>query len=229
MDNITIIGIGHKARQGKDVLATGLQASLKEKNKESFILHFADPLKEEVSSKTDIPLIFKRHANGKNYYFLRDNQNTYKMFTSEEMPNLHTMFEDRQINEYFHMKEKDPTLLQIWGTDFRRNIDKYYWINALKPAIINIAHSLNGNKGYIIIPDVRFINETEFIKDVNGVFIRIMRMNEDGTIFTDNARSAKHNSETELDGYKADYTVIANSGDLKKIRKEADIIINKLL
>ena len=57
----------------------------------------------------------------------------------------------------------------------------------------------------LIIPDVRFFNEAEFIRKHHGTVVRITRMYDD--------TNDRHPSETELDDYKFDY-VIQNDGTL---------------
>lgn len=221
MDNIKIIAIGNKARQGKDVFAALLQKKLTN----AFTLSWAMPLKEEVSQKTEIPLIFKRHANGKDYYYLRDTLSNYRVFTAEQMPLLHTMFTTRGISEYYIMKEKDPVLLQVWGTDFRRKIEDLYWVNRVDTMIKNISASLNGEKGYVLIPDTRFFNEYSYVMTQGGLYVRVLRLEDSGMQYIDPERDSKHQSETELDTAPADFTVIAKTGDMKSIEKHVDTFI----
>ena len=158
--NIILIGLGNKGRHGKDTLAELLKAELEG----SMIIHFADPLKEEVSQQLSQPLIFKKYYNGKTFYYLRDHINTYITKTSEEMPLLHSVFEKRQINEYWFMDEKDPEILQVWGTNFRRQQNPSYWINKIERQILNFEFNKKTDVKYVLIPDTRFLNEYDFVK-----------------------------------------------------------------
>lgn len=91
------------------------------------------------------------------------------------------------LEELEQNKEKYRGLLQWWGTDYRRNIfGKDYWINELT---INILQPEQYD--LIIIPDVRFYNELDWIKENGGQVIYINRPN----IF----HRDKHKSETESD------------------------------
>ena len=221
--NIKIIGLGNKARHGKDTLAS----ILKEKLEGSVVMHFADPLKEEVAQKLAQPLIFKKHANGKDYYYLRDHVNTYIMKTAEQMPYLHSIFEKRSIQEYWYMEEKDSEILQVWGTNFRRQQNPSYWVNKIDRQILNLEFSKDETK-YILLPDTRFLNEFDFIKSKDGLYIKVVRIDEDGSIFLDTKRDPNHPSETELDHVDADLTFEAKSGDLKALEKAADEVLTYL-
>lgn len=216
--------IGNKARQGKDVFANFLQNKLDN----AFILHFADRLKFEVSEKNEMPLIFKRHANGKNYYFLRDKPGIYRSFEATEMPLLDRIFLERNITEYYCMKEKDPLILQVWGTDFRRKLNEDYWVNKIDLAVANLKLSLNDQKGYIIIPDTRFVNEYEYCKNNNGLYIRAVRLNKDNTQYIDLERDPTHKSETSLDNIPADFVSMAMTGDMEGIEANVNSFIKTL-
>lgn len=66
--------------------------------------------------------------------------------------------------------EKDliRPFLVFWGTNFRRSQDKDYWIKKLK----NLAENFNDDVN-VIIPDVRYENECDFIQESNGIVIGI--------------------------------------------------------
>lgn len=75
-------------------------------------------------------------------------------------------------------------ILQGWGTDFRREMDgKNYWINKLGAKILALE-----KVDMVIVPDVRFLNEAQFITDAGGIMIGVTRMD----IIPDN-----HQSEQE--------------------------------
>lgn len=82
-----------------------------------------------------------------------------------------------------------------------------------------------------IISDMRFYNEWELLKsktDIKFISIRVDRF-ENGKPF-DNGLSdeqKKHNSETELDNIKMDYT-IKNDGSLEDLYKKLDKLDRKL-
>lgn len=62
-------------------------------------------------------------------------------------------------------------ILQGWGTDFRRELDgKNYWINKLGVKILALE-----NVDMVIVPDVRFLNEAQFINEAGGMVIGVTR------------------------------------------------------
>jgi hypothetical protein len=83
-------------------------------------------------------------------------------------------------------------LLQFFGTDVVRGIWGDAWINAWKNRIQQTVASQKSLK-YILISDVRFMNEVEAVRALGGRVIRLTRNPhpDDG-----------HSSETELDGHE---------------------------
>jgi len=67
-------------------------------------------------------------------------------------------------------KEQLRPLLQAWGTEFRRNLcDEDYWLTQLDESI-----GFNAPKDSIlIITDVRFENEFDYIRARGGVIVRV--------------------------------------------------------
>lgn len=111
------------------------------------------------------------------------------------------------------LKLKTPQarrFLQFLGTEaFRKNVDDLYWV---KRAAAKIEAMPEGTK-LVFIPDMRFPNEADYIREIGGQVWRIERYNADGTPF-DNGLSAEakaHPSETALDGYKPDVVIGASN------------------
>ena len=103
-------------------------------------------------------------------------------------------------------------LLQILGTEVGRQIDEDIWINVL----------VDYYKHYVgtclIVPDLRFENEVNKLReaDPNCIIIKITR----DTGYIDN-----HPSETALENYdKADYN-IENNGTLEELVNKVKLII----
>ena len=114
------------------------------------------------------------------------------------------------INEH---KDNFRLILQGWGTDFKRELQsKNYWI--IKVA--NKIKELPDNICYVVFPDVRFLNEAAFIRELGGYIIRIDRPNNPDVLSPD-----LHPSEYELEKIQQDYTIINNGSleDLKIITK----------
>jgi HAD superfamily hydrolase (TIGR01549 family) len=109
--------------------------------------------------------------------------------------------------------------LQTVGTEEGRDVfGKDVWINNLKEWMI--MHAYRGIKR-IIITDMRFINEFEFIKSLNGIciYVNSPKRNsdaldrestmEDGIIDQEKRKILlSHPSETEMDNYKLDFDYI---------------------
>jgi len=119
------------------------------------------------------------------------------------------------------MKEKDPRLLQIVGTEVFRRLDPDVWVNALcyqiaeeKPAVA-------------ILSDMRFPNELAFVRQY-GIGVRVTRLNADGSIFISPDRAADHPSEIALDVAEFDYEYVAQSGDLAPLREAANVLLEKV-
>jgi hypothetical protein len=91
-------------------------------------------------------------------------------------------------------------ILQKFGTEACRNgIADNIWIAALEKRM----------QGYqdVVISDVRFPNEIDFVRSVGGVIIRVRR----GEDPTDEELSKMHISETAWKGLPVDYTLVNDS------------------
>ena len=105
--------------------------------------------------------------------------------------------------------------LQWYGTEWRRGcFGGDYWIRQLKQRIeLSAAH-------VIVVPDVRFQNEADLIRDMGGIVVRVERIGE--------SHEDRHASETDLDGCPADTLITAESGDTEALRVNAAWLIDKL-
>ena len=214
-----IIGLGHRARQGKDYAAQYIANTFGNVH----ILHWADALYKEVQHidhKDNFPLI-KKEGNIYSVFDTigHDGSPIHRLFTKDEVPKLDKIFSDRGIFEYEGMEEKDSELLQFWGTDYRRKIfGANYWVNRTLQDIKSI-----DDNSIIVIPDTRFFNEFDTIKFMDGIYVEVERYNLDNSRYYANDRDPNHPSENELDDISYDYIIKAQSGDVKTLR---DSIIN---
>jgi hypothetical protein len=118
------------------------------------------------------------------------------------------MFESGEFKESFTSlplsnKEGEPMtyreFLQYFGTEVGRNIDKDLWVKALM-------YSYGRDKeNHWIIPDVRFPNEADAIRNAGGVLWKIER---------DGSGAGNHISEKLIDDINVDL-VIENNLDMK--------------
>lgn len=227
-----IVGLGCKARNGKDTVATiwkSLEANV-------HIIHFADSLYEEVRNSQRVnPLIMRLLRNDTYWYFINTENGsgpyTTLQFTEFEVPKLHKIFTDRGIEQYWGMEEKDPQMLQFWGTEFRRvKTSENYWVDRADDKIRQLMNSCKTDEqdNWYLIPDARFKNEFNFLKKWKGTFVKVERFEPDGTQFIDPHRDPKHPSETDLDDVTPDYYIKANSGDFTKLTQETRKLIDKI-
>jgi hypothetical protein len=90
--------------------------------------------------------------------------------------------------------------MQDFGA-FYRTIDSQFWIKNL----FRVAEAKEYTN--IIVTDVRYTNEADYILNNGGFVIRVERENKD------DVHNMQHPSEVELDGYsRFDYHVINNWG-----------------
>lgn len=112
------------------------------------------------------------------------------------------------------------TLLQYVGTDVIRQKNPDYWINFL----IGIINLFPDEWDYVIIPDTRFPNENDLMKEYFDVTtVRITRPNFDNGLTEE---QQNHESETALDDYGFDFYIV-NNGD-ESIHEEISSFINCL-
>lgn len=113
--------------------------------------------------------------------------------------------------------EKDEagrTMLQRVGTDAIRTKDPDYWVRF----IADILRFFPDDWDYVLIPDARFPNEIDYMKEcgLNTLHVRVIRPNFESNLTEE---QKNHPSETALDAVKADF-YIYNQGtedDLKKV------------
>jgi hypothetical protein len=113
------------------------------------------------------------------------------------------------------------TLLQYIGSDIIRKKDPNYWVNF----IISILKLFPNEWDYVIIPDTRFPNEIEELKSKfdDVITLRINRINFDNGLTEE---QKNHISETSLDNYDFDYTII-NDGT-ENIYNEVNLFLEKI-
>lgn len=166
------------------------------------IYHFADPLKRLCCDLFDIP---ESQLYGSNQ---AKNQPT--PYNWEDMPT-------QTIGVHHNLTVRD--FLEYFGTVLMRKIKDTVWVD------YTIKRIAEEDPSIAIIPDVRFPNEVEAIKNAGGVVIRLDR----------DILASQHECETSLDNDKFDWNnfdiVVNNNGhtldqlqsDLQKINQLWDI------
>jgi hypothetical protein len=123
--------------------------------------------------------------------------------------------------------------LQELGTQARLLLGEDVWVNAL-------AKTLNESgvwtfesewaAGYpdppsrysgppVVIADVRFPNEADYVRSVGGLLIRVTRYNEDGTLY-DNGLGTDHPSEKHVRDLPADFDAVGVSGQTEALTRQ---------
>lgn len=116
--------------------------------------------------------------------------------------------------------EEGRTILQYVGTNVIRNKYPDYWIDFL----MGIFKLFPDEWDYVIIPDARFVNENDKLKEKFDVTtIRVERPNFDNGLTEE---QQNHESETALDNYIFNYRIINNGDDT--IVNEVNQFINWL-
>lgn len=200
---MVLIGLGHRARQGKDEIGKVLQAQ------HGFeVLHFADALKEEVAeyfgwSEDNKNVLAKDIITQKNWGRVKSSGG-WRVYHEEDGWFL-------PAAGIFHEKHGDipfgnASLLQWWGTEFRRYQDNDYWVKRIVEKISN------GGFKDTVVCDMRFPNEAAAIKKLNGLTVRVCRMTPTGQ-FVATDRDPNHPSEIALNEYPFDHTEFISDHD----------------
>jgi hypothetical protein len=113
----------------------------------------------------------------------------------------------------YGMQGKDAPLLQRIGSEYRAQ-DQDYWVKEL-------FKSIDPKTDIVVITDLRYQNEAEYIKSQGGFTVNVVRKNEDGSRYVADDRPASHPSEVDLDGYNFDYEIVAHSGEVPWVEQQA--------
>jgi len=216
----TVIGIGHKARQGRDTAATYLH----EKHGIT-VISFNDALYEECRNlrmNTYVPGFSRSNVVTK--FVVYSKKHRYDFDKRTVPKEIWSLFD---ICPYYEgMTDKNPALLQWWGTDVKRKRDPDYWVKQVRDVIV-----ANPDTDYVI-PDCRFRNEAQMIKDMGGYVWDIRRMVETKTNWFEqyiaSDRDPNHPSETDLDDWHFDTIKMALDGDIESLQKMVETEYNSI-
>lgn len=108
--------------------------------------------------------------------------------------------------------------LQWWGTEYRRYDNPDYWTDLFTKWY----NSLPDNT-VVLVPDIRFLNEVELIKNLGGYNVRINPVGFD-------IKADAHPSEMVLDSYTDWDQIVTNIySDTKHLDAEASRIVDKFV
>lgn len=214
-----ILGLGNKARHGKDSFAQAIiryygnldavYSRHQMRSKPTIIQHlaFADPLYKEVND------FLRTNPQWEWGRVVKDAQGDVRL---PDWVQPTGMMQDPRAPY-----GKFPLLLQWWGTEYRRAQDKDYWIKKWKAAV-------NPSASIVFSTDMRFENEAKAVTDLGGYTIQVNRLNHDGTPYVDTSRDPKHPSETQLDSYNYDFKITVKTGDLVLLEEWAVTLVHYL-
>lgn len=184
-----IIGIAGKSQSGKDTTAMMI----------NFLRQYPD-VSFHTYWETDFPLDWDNNTIVHYADLLKD--------VSETMLSLPRFTLQSQIGKSSTIEWLDGMtcreFLQKLGTAVRNEVHPDFWVRAL------INRRLRNNEKLTIVPDVRFPNEAEAIKNNGGFLIRMER---------EGAGAGDHISETALDNYTGWDLVIDNNDTLEALYK----------
>ena len=122
-------------------------------------------------------------------------------------------------------------LLQYLGTDVLRKMYPNIWTDYGMRQYDEWNRNLTMKKYTkgVVFSDVRFVNELDAIRAHGGYVIKIVRLNEDGSLYIDTPGATKnHASETSLDDLSDasfDAIIMAGSGQLQLLKEQAKDIV----
>lgn len=193
-----IIGISGKAQHGKDTLAAAINETL-------FLSYrltrraFADSLKEDAF---DILVHDMRHSGAFDRVWLEE---------GKEEPIARIDFINRMKSHPVYGPTM-RTFLQVYGAT-QREAQADYWIKRLQAWAAMHEEAMGGPRARtnpplrfngLIVPDVRYRNEAEWIRGQGGLVLRVTRYDEHGQLYQNNltAEARAHASECDLDDYE---------------------------
>jgi len=191
-----LVGICGPAGSGKDTLAEGISAI-----DVYFVYHFADPIKAAIN------VMF---GFGPVNWTDRD-------WKEEPIPWLERT--PRGGHDWENRNPSPRYLAQTLGTEWGRDIiDQHIWLKIAQQKFARVNTTARMESGRImglgmIIPDVRFNNEAQWIKTAGGLLLQVERPGQE--IISENS----HASEAGIDPALVDH-VIVNDGPPSKMVME---------
>ena len=231
-----LVGLGYERRVGKDTVADRMV-----ENHGFTKVPFAEALYEETHQAFTVTTepyqcstrVTSFSCGTRGDIITRDNDygcgvpalNALKVWLDQRVTNPHEVARHRgpsgRTTYHFPrgMVNKDGLLLQWWGTDFRRALfGDEYWLARWGEKAFRHAR--------VVVPDCRFLNEVDIIRDNGGEYWRVW---SDTKHATDNDnRSDEHPSEVELRGVSPD-AYIANSYSLDQLFEQVDALTERLV
>lgn len=123
---------------------------------------------------------------------------------------------DVDLDEMLLNKNGHRLGLQKWGTEHRREEDRNYWINKIRPQVDFLMETAD----VVVVTDVRFINEAEFLKkEYDATVVRIVGS-------ANRVLYSLHESEVEMLNIKVDW-LVPNKGTLSELASGVRFILQE--
>lgn len=111
-------------------------------------------------------------------------------------------------------------ILQGYGSDYKRDlISKDYWVIKLVEKLRDLPETKHNS--YVIVPDVRFLNEANTLRNLSAIFIRVKRDISD-------EQYDAHISENELNLISS-HIIINNNSTLEELKTKVTEIFNNII
>lgn len=208
---MVVIGIGGKARHGKDSIANVLISKFGYTR-----VSVADPLKSTLSQAFEIPLGYFYENDLKDKPFDKP-----FVLTSQNLVMLESLLQeitDKNTDSLYDHIGKEllspRVMMQYVGSDVCRKIDSNIWTNSFKRFIENLPEDAQ-----VVCADVRYPEERRIVKELGGWLFWVNRPNFETNV-------AEHESEKSY-GDPDSYDVIFNNDkDLSKLESNVFSYVN---
>lgn len=214
MENTVVVGFGYKSRHGKD---EAIKAILAARSGQYDVRRyaFADALKREVNSAAVV-------AGGmENLFHVLRTQGT-PLLNGDliRIPDWVQYDPNADMTDPMSPLGKQRTLLQWWGTEYRRAEDSNYWVNKLNETL------LSEKPRIALISDMRFPNEMSWVKSdpASGFVVRVDRLGFDNKM--------THESEHLLDWVAEEdwhYIIQVPDGQVEELRRDAVVVFDLIV
>lgn len=200
-----VLGLGHKARQGKDESAKTI---LRERGNDHKIvaIALADALRKEVNDA--VASIVRDDGILRRLFLTRRQRRQRALRLLCQMWGV--AYDPHAVADDVYKDGKQRALLQAIGQG-RRDSDSDYWLKKWKQAV------LNSDADVVLTADLRYPNEIAAIKELGGVTIKFTRLGYTGL----SPEAAAHISEVALDGATFDHEIVVHDGQLELLRTKA--------
>lgn len=212
MDSI-VIGLGYKARSGKDEAAKAI-AEERGGQYEVRRYGFSDALKREVNAAAEA-------AGGMEQLITQLREVGVELPNGAflKAPDWLVYDPNADTTDPLSPLGKQRKLLQWWGTEYRREQDPFYWISRLQETIEQDKPTV------ALIADMRFPNEVAWVNSSKGYVVRVDRV---GYQYP----KSSHTSEELLDWMGEEdfhYILQVEDGDLEELRNGAVFIFDHII